>query len=213
MDGPFQLPDVRLQLRLLARVDVEERIPRALQELGSLAGRRVLLLDTRADGFRARQLRVLGADVTTPGTGSAALAELEDGSFEAVLSTWSGVRGSGPNPARELLEAERLLVAGGRLLTVQDYGRDDVAALWADPGREARLMAWSRRQGPLLAAGFRVRVLHCWWTFRDLEEAAELLEAAFPTTGAAVAAGLRRPRLSYKAAVYYRTAESRRAAA
>ena len=213
MDAPFQLSDARLQARLLAHVDVEEKIPRALDDLGAVAGRRVLLLDDAADGLRARQLEVLGARLTVSPLGAAALAGLEPGSFEAVVCAWAGFSQDGPGLAADLLSAERLLAPGGRLLAIQDYGRDDVAGLWADAAREARLEAWSRRDGPLLGDGFRVRVLHCWWTFADLAEAAAILGAAFPLTGAGVVASLRRPRLSYKLAVYHRSTPARQAVA
>ncbi|MGZ6270623.1 MAG: hypothetical protein ACXWPJ_01020 [Candidatus Limnocylindrales bacterium] len=213
MDAPFQLSDARLQARLLAHVDVEEKIPRALDDLGPVAGRRVLLLDDAADGLRARQLEVLGARLTVSPLDAAELSGLEPGSFEALVCAWAGFSQDGPGIAADLLSTERLLAPGGRLLAIQDYGRDDVAALWADAAREARLEDWSRRDGPLLGAGFRVRVLHCWWTFADLAEAAAILGAAFPLTGAGVVASFRRPRLSYKLAVYHRSTPARQAVA
>ena len=102
----------------------------------------------------------------------------------------------------ELAAADHLLRPEGRLLVVHDYGRDDVSRLRGDLP-EYRL--WSRRDGPFLSAGFRIRVIHCFWTFADLAAATAFLAAAFPSTGEAVAAELKRPRLSYNVAVYHRT--------
>jgi hypothetical protein len=216
VDAPFALADPRLQARLLAHVDIEEKIPRALQQLGPVAERRVLLLGAEGDGLRARQLEVMGARVTVAEDGAAATAAL----FDVAVALWPGMPGernhggvADPQAIEALVAAERRVVPAGRLLMVEDYGRDEVATLWSDPAREARLTAWSRRDGPLLGVGFRVRVLHCWWTFEDLEQARELLVAAFPDAGAAVAANLKRPRLSYKVAVYHRPVTHAEAAA
>ena len=38
---------------------------------------------------------------------------------------------------------------------------------------------WSRRDGPFLANGFKVRVVHCWWTFDSMDETRSFLGAAF----------------------------------
>jgi hypothetical protein len=112
---------------------------------------------------------------------------------------WSAFRG----PASpDIAEAARILRPGGRLLAVHDYGRDDVAGLRGDL---EEYDSWSRRDGPFLRAGFKIRVLHCWWTFRSLAEARSFLGAAFGEAGTALAARLTRPRLSYNVAVYHRT--------
>lgn len=228
MDAPFALPDPHLQARLLTHVDVEEKIPRALQQLGPVADRRVLLVGASEDGLRARQLAVLGARVTASiatGAGPAAARAgadptPEDGPFDVAIALWPSTPAEREDlglarrsSVANLLAADRRVAPDGRLLIVEDYGRDDVTALWSDPAREARLTELSRRDGPLLRAGFRVRVLHCWWTFEDLEQAGELLAAAFPASGAAVVANLKRPRLSYKVAVYHRLVAGAEAAA
>ena len=91
---------------------------------------------------------------------------------------------------------------GGRLLVVHDYGRDDVSAL-RDP-EAPEYTSWSRREGPFLRDdGFKIRVLHCFWTFETLEDARAVL-AEFGERGAAVAERLKRPRLSWNVAVYHR---------
>ncbi|MFI5261649.1 MAG: hypothetical protein ACHQZR_03725 [Candidatus Limnocylindrales bacterium] len=219
MDAPFRLSDGRLQARLLACIDVEDKIPRALELLGTMVGRRVLLLDARRDSFRARQLEVMGARVATwPGLveprspAATAPDEPPEDGFDVAVGWWIGFQGTGPDATAGLAAAERALAPGGRLLLVQDYGRDETSALYADEAREARLRAWSDRMGPVLGAGFRVRTLHCWWTFPDLAAAADMLGRAFPATGPAVAAAMTRPRLAYKVAVYHRVLGNRRVA-
>jgi ubiquinone/menaquinone biosynthesis C-methylase UbiE len=126
---------------------------------------------------------------------------LSDASADAVVALWSAFRGHDP---AEVAEAERVLRPGGRLLVVHDYGRDDVSRLHADETRP-EYGAWSRRDGPFLGNGFKVRVVHCWWTFESVEEAQELLREGFGETGAAMAASLTRPRLSYNVAIYHRS--------
>lgn len=211
MDAPFHLADGRLQARLLACVDVEDKIPRTLATLGSMAGRRTLLLGAQGGSFRARQLEVLGADVVSwPDLhGPDDVAD----PFDVAVAWWDGFAGDAADASAPLADVQRLLGPGARLLVVQDYGRDEVSPLYADPAREARLQAWSRRDGPILGAGFKVRALHCRWTFPDLPAAADLLHRAFPTTGAYVAGGMARPSLDYRVAVYHLIVGNRRAAA
>ena len=110
-----------------------------------------------------------------------------------------GVRGVDP---RDLAEADRVLRPDGRLLVVHDYGRDDVSRLRGDLPEYG---LWSRRDGPFLSAGFRIRVVHCFWTFASLEAMTAFLGGAFGEVGAALAATLKRPRLSYNVAVYHRS--------
>jgi hypothetical protein len=88
-------------------------------------------------------------------------------------------------------------------MLVHDYGRDDVWSLW--PARRDRLVLWSQRRGPFLGAGFRVRVIHCWWTFESIEQARELLAAGFGDAGVELAGRMKRPRLEYQVAIYHRS--------
>ncbi len=218
-DLPFELP-ADLSARLLCALDVEGKIPRGLDALGPLAGRDVVLIDGDG-GVRARQLAALGAHLTVlerpervvplqgalaglgdqagVREGSATRIPLPDESADAVVACWSAFRGPA---ADELAEADRVLRPAGRLLVLHDYGRDDVQRLL--PEAYTLPMAWSRRDGPFLAGGFRIRVIHCWWTFESVEAASGLLARAFGERGAALAAELRRPRLSYNVAVYHR---------
>jgi hypothetical protein len=91
------------------------------------------------------------------------------------------------------------------LLIVHDYGRDDVSRLRGDLPEYG---LWTRRDGPFLRGGFKIRVLHCWWTFDSLDEAEAFLGAAFGLIGRAVASQLRRPRLSYNVVIYHRSSPS-----
>jgi SAM-dependent methyltransferase len=124
---------------------------------------------------------------------------IPDASVDAVIGLWSAFRA--PADA-EAAEADRILRPGGRLLIVHDYGRDDVSRLRGD---RPEYREWGRRSGWYLRHGFRVRVVHCFWTFATLDDARGFIGEAFPETGPAVADGLKRPRLSYNVAVYHRT--------
>ena len=188
-----------LAARLAQALDVEGKIPRALETLGPMGGRDVALVDA-PDGIRARQLTDLGARVTPVTSTGAARFDAPDGSADAVVALWSSFRGT---PSDEIAEAARMLRPGGRLLVVHDYGRDDVSRL-----RGADLPeygTWGRRDGPFLRGGFRIRVLHCWWTFDDLYSTRGFLSEAFGPEGAALADELKRPLLSWNVAVYHRT--------
>lgn len=221
-DLPLELPG-GLAARLAHALDQEGKIPRALDALGPLGGREVVLVDA-AGGIRARTLATLPAHLrlVEPAARVAALraslgdldgaAErvevvagepaatgLPDASVDAVIGLWSAFRA--PADA-ETAEADRILRPGGRLLIVHDYGRDDVSRLL---GARPEYVDWGMRSGWYLRHGFRLRVVHCFWTFATLEDARGFVEEAFPGTGAVVAEGLKRPRLSYNVAVYHRT--------
>ena len=206
-DLPLRLGG-ELDERLARSLDVEGKIPRALEVLGPIGGRDVLLLDDPAlggrDGLRARQLRDLGGRVTVapePGgatPGATIGFDAPDASADVVVGFWTSFRGAAP---AELAEANRVGRPGGRLLVVHDYGRDDVSRL---RGNLPEYGAWGRRGGPFLANGFRVRVIHCFWMFDSIDDGADFLGAAFGDVGREVAATMKRPRLSYNVAVYHR---------
>ena len=196
-DLPFELGS-GLDEQLARILDVEGKIPRAIEALGPVEGRDVVVVDGSA-GIRARQLETLGARVTVvESTGPTAFAA-PAASADVVVGLWSAFRAAGSD---EIAKAARLLRPGGRLLIVHDYGRDDVAKL-REPGRAEG--AWAYREDPFLGSGFKIRVVHCWWTFPSVDEARTFLEAAFGAMGRAVADRLTRPRLSYNVAVYHRT--------
>jgi hypothetical protein len=202
------LPTSDLEDAFLRVVDVEGKLTAALEDLGPVAGRDVVLLDA-GRGFRARQLAEIGARVTPvafpdPHDEPAAIdliAALPPGEADAVIVTWSDLATPG---SRFIAQAERLLRPGGRLLLVHDYGRDDVWCLV--PDCRDREIEWSQRRGPFLGDGFRIRVIHCWWTFESMESARELLVAGFGEPGRDLADLMKRPRLEYQIAVYHRSA-------
>jgi hypothetical protein len=201
-DLPIDLrPD--LAERLNAVLDVEDKLGRALESLGPVRGRRILVVDgldgTGRPGLRARRLIELGAHVEAVGSSVADRASVPDGSIDAIVGFWSSFRGDDPN---EMTDAARMARPGGRLLVVHDYGRDDVARLRGDLPEHGR---WSHRGGPFLGSGFKVRVVHCWWTFESTDDMREFLGSAFGDPGAALAVRLTRPRVSYNVAVYHRT--------
>jgi hypothetical protein len=199
-DLPLDFPSDLAQ-RLAAVLDIEGKIPRALDALGPLAGRDVVLLDG-AGGLRAAQLTELGARVRSTEASSLEGNDLPAGSADALVGCWCEVLAFEP---AERAEAERIVRPGGRLLAVHDYGRDDVSSLRPDAAERPEYGLWSRRDGPFLAAGFKVRVVHCWWTFDSVETAQAFVRDAFGEPGRRFADELRRPRLSYNIAVYHRT--------
>jgi len=197
-DLPLMLPGPYADT-LLGALDVEGKIQRALEALGPLAGRDVAVV-----GGGSRELADLAevarhvTRVSAPaGPGSLALGVPSE-SVDAVVARWSAFDGADP---RDLAEADRALRSDGRLLVVHDYGRDDVSRLRGDLPAYG---LWSRRDGPFLSAGFRIRVVHCFWTFASLEAMTTFLGGAFGEVGAELAATLKRPRLSYNVAVYHR---------
>ena len=184
--------------RLTRALDVEGKIPRALEVLGPVGGRDVVLVDG-AGGIRARQLTDLGARVTLVDSSGPAPFDAPDRSADVMVAFWSAFRGAPPD---QVVHAERILRPGGRLLVIHDYGRDDIAGLRGDLPEYG---PWSRRDGPFLGHGFKVRVVHCWWTFDSVDDARGFLDAGFGEAGRALGGRLTRPRMSYNVAVYHRT--------
>ena len=182
-------------------MDVEGKILRALDALGPLADRAVAVLDVPGTAWlnRLRDAGVSPVVVPVPAPGEPLSVDAEPGSLDAIVSLWTGFQGVG---APDLAEVDRVLRPGGRLLVVHDYGRDDVCSLHDQASPAYR--SWSRREGPFLRNGdFKIRVVHAFWTFPDLETAATALDA-FGEPGAAIASTLKRPRLSWNVAVYHR---------
>ena len=182
----------------VAAVDPGGKLVAALDALGPVAQAEVLVVDAIGGpfvgGLEDRGARLSPAPLTTP-----LRLDAPDGSADVVLGLWSSFRGV---DAAETAEVDRVLRPGGRHLVVHDYGRDDVSHLFDD---RPEYGAWSHRTGPFLTGGFRVRVVHCFWEFASIEEAAAFLGAAFGARGSDVAARLKRPRLSWNVAVYHRS--------
>jgi hypothetical protein len=203
-DLPVALPTPAIEEAFLRVVDPEGKIPAALETLGPVVDRDVVVLDC-GRGFRVRQLQEIGARV------SAFQWPLSDadaerlagwvGRADAVVAPWSEM--AAPR-SRFIVEASALLRPGGRLLIVHDYGRDDVWGLI--PATRERVVAWSQRRGPFLLDGFRIRVVHCWWTFESVDQARELLGSIFGPAGEEFAASMKRLRLEYSVAIYHRSA-------
>lgn len=183
------------QSRLVDHIDVEGKLLRALDALGPVGGRDVLLVG--GGPIRARQLSALGSRVSQADVAREIGAP--DASADVIVGLFSTYRGV---DGLELDEADRVLRPGGRLLVVHDYGRDDVSLLH-DPA-QPEYGSWSHRDGPFLRGGFKIRVIHCWWTFASVAEAAEVLGTAFGEAGLALAASMSRPRLSHNLAIYHR---------
>jgi SAM-dependent methyltransferase len=182
-------------------MDVEGRIPRALESLGPITGRATAVLDLPGTPWVER-LRAIGPDsllVVPPDAGGRLVIPAPDATLDAVVTLWTGFRGVDP---ADLAEVERALRPGGRLLVVHDYGRDDASALRDPDAPEYR--SWSRRDGPFLRlGGFKIRVIHCFLAFADIDAAREAL-AGFGERGEALAARVKRPRISWNVAVYHR---------
>ncbi|MCI0347377.1 MAG: hypothetical protein L0221_18340, partial [Chloroflexi bacterium] len=196
-DLPVTLPS-DLEPTFLGALDRAGKLVAALAALGPVAGRDVLVVDASGgpivDGLAAAGARVTATDLSEPLRLAAA-----DASADVVIGLWSAFRGVDPG---EVAEVDRVLRPGGRHLAVHDYGRDDVSRLH---GERPEYGAWSHRLGPFLTGGFRVRVVHCFWEFDSQAAATKFLTDVFGAAGAAVAASLKRPRLSYNVAVYHRS--------
>lgn len=188
-----------LEAAFVAALDRPGKLVAALDALGPVANRDVLVIDAQA-GPIVEGLRLAGARISAAGLSSPLHLGVDDASADVVLGLWSAFRGVDP---AELLEVDRVLRPGGRHLAVHDYGRDDVSRLYADARPEYG--PWSHRAGPFLTGGFRVRVVHCFWEFDSAEAATAFLATAFGDTGLTVAGMLKRPRLSYNVAVYHRS--------
>jgi len=245
-DLPFAPAAASIAERLYRAVDAEGKIPRALDALGPLRGRDVVLLDD-APRFGVPQLLRLGARVTVVDRGAGPVAEepasalvgaaapgrvadaltveadapalvedapaltvvrgspvatgLPEASADAVVALWSAM--SGPCP-EEVAEADRVLRPGGRLLVLHDYGRDDLEPL-RGANASADLVRWSRRDGWYLSNGFRIHVIHAFWTFDSTEEAAAVLRAGFGAAGEVIAGRIHRPRVAHNVAIYHRS--------
>ncbi len=203
-DLPIALPTPEVEDAFMRVVDPEGKIPAALEALGPVFGRDVVVLDS-GNGVRARQLEAIGARVTAfrwpLAAGDAERLAEWIGRADVVVIPWSEM--AAPR-SRFIAEASALLRPGGRLLVLHDYGRDDVWGLRPEIREQA--IAWSHRRGPFLMDGFRIRVVHCWWTFESREQAQELLGAIFGPAGEEFAAAMKRLRLEYSVAIYHRSA-------
>ncbi|MGC8634194.1 MAG: hypothetical protein ACP5VP_05960 [Candidatus Limnocylindrales bacterium] len=198
-DLPFTFTNRLIASRLQRAVDIDGKIPRAIADLGEIAGRDVVAL--RTDGPRAAELRALDAHVTASAEDG---AELPPGCADVVVRFW-GESGAVALPDQPAMSAiARLLRPDGRVLLVMDYGRDEVARLRPEGETPEIYRALRARDAEYAARGFKLRVLHGWWTFESLEDARSFLVDAFGERGERVAETMRRPRLSHKVVIYHR---------
>ena len=187
-----------LEPTFVGALDPAGKLVAALGALGPLADRDVLVVDATGGPF-VGGITAAGARVTSAGLAAPFRLDADDSSIDVVLGLWSAFRGV---DGREVAEVNRVLRPGGRHLAVHDYGRDDVSRL---RGERPEYGEWSKRSGPFLSGGFRVRVVHCFWEFETAPLATDFLTAAFGEAGSTLAASLKRPRLSYNVAVYHRS--------
>jgi hypothetical protein len=196
-DLPVALPS-ELERKLVRALDRAGKLVAALDALGPIADRDVLVIDATGgpiiDGLVAAGARLASVPAATPFK-----LDVPAASADVVVGLWSAFRGV---DQAELAEVDRVLRPGGRQLVVHEYGRDDVSRLHAD---RPEYGTWSRRGGPFLTGGFKVRVVHCFWDFDSMEATIDFMTSAFGDVGATVAATLKRPRLSWNVAVYHRS--------
>jgi hypothetical protein len=194
-DFPAWLPS-DAAARFGSAFDVEGRLPQAIDTLVGLAGKDVLLLDDPSDGVRARQLRARGCRLVTM-TGDRASGTA---AADVAIGYWSALERPG-SPLE--VAATGALRPGGRLLAIHEYGRDDLArwsARSSEPETDNRDRA--RVESTFLAVGWRIRVVHCRWTFEDLD-AARSFASALPG-GSTAAPLVTRARVSHNLALLYR---------
>jgi len=201
-DHPFAVPAGAAEA-LLTALDREGKIDRALEALGPLSGRDVVAVDPGP--AQSARWTAAGARLSpVPDLRNGTARDLSDASADAIVATWSAFRGVDTD---ELAVADRILRPGGRLLVVHDYGRDDISRLRGD---QPEYGTWSRRDGPFLRNGFRVRVIHCFWTFDDVAAARSTARDLFGSSAGPIVDELKRPRLSWNVAIYHRTTGSDR---
>jgi hypothetical protein len=182
---------------LVAALDRERKIALALDALGPVADRDIAVIG--GGPAELARLRAAGSRVSELAIDDVDRWATTDASADMIISAWSAFRGVSDG---DLAEADRVLRPDGRLIVIHDYGRDEVSRLRGDLPEYG---SWSRRDGPFIQNGFRIRVLHCFWTFDSIADAARFLGDAFGEAGASLGSELKRPRLTYNVALYHRT--------
>ncbi len=196
-DLPVALPS-ELERKLVRALDRAGKLVAALDALGPIADRDVLVIDA-SGGPIIDGLVAAGARLTFVAAASPFRLDARAASADVVVGLWSAFRGV---DRAELAEVDRVLRPGGRQLVVHEYGRDDMSRIH---GERPDYGSWSRRSGPFLTGGFKVRVVHCFWEFDSMEATIDFMTSAFGEVGATVAQTLKRPRLSWNVAVYHRS--------
>ena len=143
----------------LARVlDVEGKILRAVETLGPVGGRDVVVVDGSAGSALDSSPLSAPASPSSTATDDARYA-VPDASADVVVAFWSAFRDASTD---EVARAARVLRPGGRLLVGPRLRPRRRRRAPRDAAR-ARAVEPPRRTVP--ADGFKIRVVHCCWTF------------------------------------------------
>ena len=120
-----------------------------------------------------------------------------DGTFQAIYAFWAYFFGEGSEAG--LAECERVLVPGGRLCVVQNYGGDELSQLWSDS--EFACLEWPSW---FLAKGFSRHVVSTSWCFPSLDEGMSLARFLWGEPAALKLAGGSSLEFEFRAAIYLR---------
>ena len=166
----------------LARIlDVEGKIPRAIEALGPVEGRDVVVVDGSGGSARSTARRR-----SVPGSRSSTRAGRRRSTRPTPRPTSSsacGPRSAAPIDPTSTRRHGCSDPAGG-----SSSSTTTAVTTWRElRGDLPEYGTWTRRDGPFLRSGFKIRVLHCWWTFDSLDEARTFLDAAFGEAGRTVA--------------------------
>ena len=186
-----------LNERLARCLDTEGKIPRALEALGPVSDRDVLLVGTPG-GLRERQLADLGARVLATPDADEPLAGQGNGSVDVVIGMWTSFRGADPSQVREAQRVSgRAAAFSSSTITVATTSPGS-AGTFPNTARgvieRGRSSATAFTSGSSTASGRSSRS-----TTPPTSWARRLA-----TAGHEVARSMTRPRLSYNVAVYHR---------
>lgn len=216
-------PDAALHARLGELIDPDRKVLAALERIVPLSGKRIadvgtgighypMLLARRSgrmygiesDEALLAVARQRAAASHQPNIriveGAPTKLPLRDAAVDIVLTSQID-----PDDASRpaIQEALRVLKAGGRLIVIGHYGRDDVAQL-LEPEVVAHVrQATQRRTGWWLRNGFKIKVVHAKLDLRDTESAHELLPRLYGDRGRAYLMGPHRPVLELKLALFH----------
>ncbi|HEY7527034.1 MAG TPA: methyltransferase domain-containing protein [Candidatus Limnocylindria bacterium] len=217
-------PDPALLARLGEAFDPERRVLAALERIVPISGKRIadvgtgighypLLLARRTGrtyGIEAkpellRVARERAGALHQPNIriveGSGDHLPLRDSAVDIVLSGQIQ-----PDDAwlPAIAEGLRVLRAGGRLVVIGYYGRDDLVPLLEPEAVERALDATQRRTGWWLRHGFKIKVVHGRLDLGDEQTAADLLPRLYGERAAAFLAAPHPLSLRLRLGLYHR---------